>query len=98
MALHRGFVVRAERLREVARELPGQVGILGNIGAEQRLEDGHLAVGHEDAEFRTGQPLTALAPLGDLVPARQEFEFPVEDAAGFEHVDHVCLGTEALDR
>ena len=68
----------AQRLREIADEFAGEIGIVRHRGFEQRVVQRELGIGQEHGEFRPGQAFAALLALGELGVARQVLDRAVE--------------------
>ena len=74
--------------REVTRQFGRQVGVLGNVGMDERTVQPNLAVAQDDGEFGTRQPLAGLAAFGDFLLRRQEFQRAVQISGTLERTDH----------
>ncbi len=81
--------------RKVALELARQVGVLGNIGMDERPIQPDLAVAQGDGELGTRQSLAGLAALGDLFLGRQIFQRAVQVSGALERADHVGVLAQA---
>ena len=93
------WISRTERLRiavgEIALQLGREVGILRHVRGQQVIAEPDLAVGQHDRELRPREAEPALAPLGELVVAGQEFERAIEVAGALERADQMLVFREA---
>src|SRR5205823_12930463 len=84
----------AQRCREIAPKILGQLGQFGQIGGEQLAIEGHLRVSEQDRQLGTDEPATLRRPLRQGLVVRQEFERTVEPAGPLEITHQADLAVE----
>ncbi len=87
--------MRADRVREPLADLDREVlhqiaferRIVGQVGIEDLDDVGVLGVGDHHGELGRPQAAAGALSFGDLLVGRQELEFAVEVALGFERLE-----------
>src|SRR5271157_5993490 len=97
MSSNRLGVAARDFLREVARKLAREIGVVRNGRVEQIMIKRKFRVGQQHRQLRPRQRLSATVALRELHVVGQELDRAVEQAPPFERLHQSLLETEILE-
>src|SRR5215467_3671406 len=96
MTFERIWKMRPNRLREIAAQLAGEVGIVGHVRAKKVFVQSELGISQQHRKLGPGERLRPSSPLDNVHVSRQELDSAIEQLALLQHLHQPLLETEVF--
>src|SRR5258707_11651253 len=88
--------VSPNRLREIAAQLAGEIGIVGHVRVKQVLVQGKLGISQQHRKLGPGERLGPPSSLDNVHVGRQELDGTIEQLPLLQHLHQPLLETEVF--
>src|SRR5260370_9982433 len=88
--------VSPNRLREIAAQLAGEIGIVGHVRVKKVFVQGKLGISQQHRKLGPGERLRPSSSLDNFHVGRQELASAIKQLPLLQHLPHPLLDTEVF--